>query len=289
MSYFDPQTNKYPYPEYTDKHYLKVKKDSGIKFDEHYPYIDKSKSFRFMDNLFRVLLVLIVFPLTYIRLGLKIKGKKNLKKHKSEIKKGVISVCNHVHMWDYLSIMNAIKPIRPKLLVWGPNVKGENGFMVRHVGGIPIPEGDMKGMMAYFSAIEDLLNSGGWLHIYPEGSMWEYYAPIRPFKVGAAFFACQYDKPIIPFGISYRKPGWIRRKIFKQIALLNLNIGEPLYPNKNLSKKEREIDLTKRAHEAVVVLSGKTEEENIYEPIFNNSKRVDYYTTEYGVGYKGSM
>ncbi len=288
MNYFDPQTNKYPYPEDTDKHYLEVKKNNGAVFDENYPYINNSKSFRFINGLVRILLVLIVFPLTYVRLGLKVRGKKNLNKHKQEIKKGVISVCNHVHMWDYLSIMNAIKPTKPNILVWAPNVRGENGSLVRHVGGIPVPDDNIKGTIAYFNAIKQRLDDGGWIHIYSEGSMWEYYAPIRPFKIGAAFFACRYDKPIIPLAFSYRKPGWIRRKFFHQIALFTLNIGEPIYADKNLPIKEREIDLAKRSHEAVVRLAGRTEENNLYEPLFDNSKRVDYYTSEYGVGYKGS-
>ncbi len=285
---FDPKTCKYPYPEYTDEHYLVVKKNDGTIFDKNYPYIDNSKSFRFKKWWVRLLLVSIVFPMTYVRLGLRIKGKKNLKNHKKELAKGAISIANHVHMWDYLCVMNAIKPIKPYLLVWAPNVSGESGPLVRMVGGIPIPENDMPATLAYMEHIEKLFKNKGWLHIYPEGAMWEYYQPIRPFKHGAAFFAIKYNKPIVPMAFSYRKPSWIRRKIFRQIACFNLNIGEPLYPNVELSKKEAEIDLIKRSHAAVCELAGINPEENIYEPIYNNSKRIDYYTTEYGKGYKGS-
>ncbi len=76
---FDPKTNKFPYPEYTDQHYLTVKKDNGLVFDKDYPYIDKSAGFRFKKGLVRILLLLIVFPVTKIRLGLRINGKKYLK------------------------------------------------------------------------------------------------------------------------------------------------------------------------------------------------------------------
>ena len=34
---FDPKTNKYPYPTYTAEHYLVVKKNRGIIFDDKYP------------------------------------------------------------------------------------------------------------------------------------------------------------------------------------------------------------------------------------------------------------
>ena len=288
VEYFDPKTNKYPYTELTDKHYLHVKKNNGLVFDEKYPYIDKSKSFRFKDFLVRILLNIFVFHLARIRMGLRVKGRKNLKIHKEEINKGVVSVCNHVHMWDYLGVLYAIRHHKPKILAWANNIRGENSALIRHVGGIPVPDDNMKGTIAYFDAIRKLLNSGGWLHLYPEGSMWEYYAPIRPFKRGAAFFACAYDKPILPLAYSYRRPSWVRRKIFRQIACFTIHIGEPIYPNQTLPIKEREIDLINRSHDAMCLLAGIDPKENLYERLYNNSRRIDYYTTEYGVGYKGS-
>lgn len=284
---FDPRTNRYPYTEQTDQHYLKVKKDRGIKFDSDYPYIDKSRGFRFVDFLVRVALRTVVFPAAYIRMGLRIKGKKNLKKHRDKLR-GVVSVCNHVHMWDYIGIMCAVKPRRPRLLTWAPNINDVNGNLIRHVGGIPIPESDVKATKVYLNAIQNLFVDGGWLHIYAEGSMWEYYAPIRPFKQGAAYFACENHVPILPLAYSYRKPCWFRRKILRQIACLTLNVGEPIYADESLPKKQRQRDLTVRCHEAVCALAGFKAGENIYTPVFNNNKRIDYYTDTYGIGYKGS-
>ena len=79
---------------------------------------------------------------------------------------------------------------------------------------------------------------------------------------------------------SYRKPGWIRRKIFKQIALFTLTIGEPLFIDESLPKEEQIEDLTKRSHDAVCKLAGIDPNENIYPPIFNHNTRIDYYTTK---------
>ena len=116
--------------------------------------------------------------------------------------------------------------------------------------------------------------------------MWEYYAQIRPFKRGTAYLAIKFDKPILPMAFSYRKPNWIRRKIFKQIACFTLTIGEPIFRQEFLSTKEQEIDLTTRCHKEICKLAGI--DNNLYEPIFDNSKRIDYYTNKYGIGYKGS-
>lgn len=286
---FDPKTNKYPYPKETDRHYLELHKNRGIVFDTEYPYIDKSKPFRFKQNVVRFLIYLIVFPICRIRMGLKIEGRKILKKHRDILKNGAVSVANHIHMWDYIAVMDAIRPFRPNLLAWAPNVNGENGTLIRMVGGIPIPDTNVAATMAYLKAIRSLLREDhGWLHIYAEGSMWEYYAPVRPFKRGAAHIAVDSDKSILPLGFSYREPGWIRKHIFRQIAKLTLRIGEPLFPNADLNPKQRELDLTERCHDAICRLCGIDPKENLYPAVFNDSKRVDYYTDTYGIGYKGS-
>ena len=283
---YDPKTVKYPYPEYTDQHYLKLKKDNGVVFDENYPYFDNSLSLRFKKRLVRILLYVLVFPMARIRLGLRIEGRKNLKNNKKILKEGVVSFCNHVSMWDYLGVLRAIIPHNPHLLAWDKNLNGENATLIRLVGGVPIPVTSMKGKLRFSNEVDQFLKSGGWLHIYPEACVWEYYRPIRPFKVGAANYAVRADKPILPLVYVYRKPNWIRRKIFKQIAVFTIRIGNPIFVDKSLPQEERAKDLTIRVHQEMVKMANI--KDNMYEPVFNNSKRIDYYATEYGIGYKGS-
>ena len=280
---FDPKPTRYPFPEYTDRHYLVVKKNDGTVFDRNYPYIDRSPLSLFKQWAVRILLNIIVFPVARIRLGLRIKGRENIKKHRDVIRNGVVSMSNHVHLWDFICIMCAVRPSKPYVLTWAPNVRGENGKMMRSVRCIPIPENDVHATKAYLTAVEKMVREGGWLHVYPEGSMWEFYQPIRPFKTGAASLACKFGKPVIPMGFSYRKPGFIRKKIFRQAACFTLNIGEPVYANGGLGRREQAEDLTARCHAEVCKLAGIEPEKNIYEPIFNNSKRIDYYTSEYGI------
>ena len=264
--------------------------DRGYVFDTKYPYIDRSKWFRFRQGVVRFLLNIFVFHVATVRMGLRIEGRENLKKHRDVLRNGAVSVANHVHMWDYIAVMKAIRPFRSNLLAWAPNINGENGTLIRMVGGIPIPEGNTAATKTYLKVMRNLLiKDHGWLHIYSEGSMWEYYRPIRPFKRGASHIACDCDKPVLPLAFSYREPGWIRKHVFRQIAKFTIHIGEPLFPNKDLSPKEREKDLTIRTHDAVCTLAGIDPKENIYSPLFGeDSKRVDYYTSTYGVGYKGS-
>ena len=277
---FDPKATKYPYPEYTDEHYLKIKKNNGLVLTKDYPYIDNSFGFKFKQFWIRILLVVIVFPMSYFYIGLRIKGRHNLKKHKSELAKGAVTISNHVHLWDFIAINKALRYRFPRVVVWSNNVRSENAFLIRMMGGIPVPDNNLEAMVAFTKAVDGYLNSGGFLQIYPEGSMWEYYMPIRPFKKGASSLAIKNHVPVLPMAFSYRKPSKLREKLFKQPACYTLNIGEPLYPDESLDKREQEIDLTIRMHKAVCELAGI--KENLYEPVFKHQKRIDYYTDKYG-------
>ena len=274
---FDPKTKKFPYPEKTDGHYLKIYNDNGLVFDKDFPYINNSKMFKFKRFWLRIIFYAVIVWISNIRLGLRVKGRKNLKKHKEVIKNGIVSCCNHIHMWDFIGISYAIRPYKPRFLAWAKNIKGALGKPILLLGGVPIPENNVKGSMSFVRSIGDHLNNGGWLHIYPEGSAWEFYKPIRPFKRGVSVFACKYDKPILPMAYTYRKPGFIRKVIFKQIAVLTLNIGEPIYRNPDLPKHEQELDLTTRAHQEICKLANIDPSNNIYEPIYNDTKKVEYY------------
>ena len=272
---YDPHSTKYNYPEFTDGHYLEVKKDNGMVFDENYPYIDRSAGFKFKQWWTRLLLNIIVFPMCPAYMGLRIKNRKNLKKYKDQLKGGAITVSNHIHMWDYIAIMKAIRHRKPHVIVWAPNVRGKDGPLVRMVGGVPIPDGNLAGKVAFNKAIDDSIERGEFLQVYAEGSMWECYPYIRPFKLGAASLACRHNKPILPIGFSFRKPSWIRKNIFKQEVAVTLTMGEPIFPDENLGEQERRIDLTTRVHNAVCLLAGIEPKENPYPPIFNHSKRAD--------------
>ena len=268
---FDPKSKKYPYTQDTASHYLKYKKLKDIKVDKSYPFINKKKSFLFQNHLLRLILVTFGYLLVKIRLGLRVYGKENIKENKKLLKRGCISISNHIHMWDFMAINYAIDPFDPHVLVWENNVKGDLSWFVNHIGGIPIPEDDSSASKVMYKEVKNYLINGGWLHLYAEGSMWELYRYIRPFKTGASQIAYMANKPILPMAFSYRRPGLIRRKIFRQEALLTINIGELIIPDLNHKDK---IELTRKCHEEVVKLAGI--QNNIYEPIYNNSKKIDY-------------
>ena len=100
----------YTYPERSDEHMLVLKRTRELKLDKDYEYMPRGVWFRIKRALVACVLHLIVFPLTHLTHGLRIHGRKNLKKHKKELKHGAITISNHVFMWDYLCVLKAIRP-----------------------------------------------------------------------------------------------------------------------------------------------------------------------------------
>ena len=273
---FDPGTDRYPYPDDTAEHYLIVKKNNGAVFDDAYPYVDSSPKMRVLQALTRAALRAFVFPAARVRLGLRVRGRSNLKRFREELKNGAVTCSNHVHMWDFIAVLYALRPQKPFVPVWPKNVRGENGALIRLVRGVPVPDTGAHATSVFNRSIGKELEKGGWLHVYAEGSMWEYYAPIRPFLSGTAYYACRYGLPLVPMAFSYRRPGWIRRKIFRQIALFTLSVGEPLFPDSRLSREERREDLIDRSHRAVCALAGIDPDSNPYPAHYDRSRKTAY-------------
>ena len=243
------------YPDKCDEHMIEVKRVRKVNFDEDYPYLDKSNKFKLMRSVYWLLVNGIVFPLCRISHGLRIYGKENYKKHKKELSGGAITISNHVFYWDFLCVLRAIRPHLTYFPAWKENFEGPSGNLIRLSGGIPIPTDSFRSMVKFNKAIEEVLESGKWLHFFPEGSMWQCYPDIRPLKKAVFSYAVKYNKPILPITMSFRPRRGIMKLFFKKPAV-DLHIGEPLYHNKELSRREAENDLRARAYHIMQVMNG---------------------------------
>ena len=234
----------YTYPERSDEHMIKVKKVRNLKFDTSYKYLDKSFGFKFMRAIYWLLVTLIVFPIMRISHGLRIYGKKNLKKHKEELKGGAITVSNHVFYWDYLCVLKAIRPRLSYFPAWKDNLNGPCGKLIRLSGGIPVPTDDIHAMRDFNEAMEEILNEGKWLHFFPEGSMWFFYPDVRPLKKAVFSYSVKFNKPILPITMSFRPRRNITR-LFTKTPCVDLHIGEPIFPDTMLPRREAEEKIMK--------------------------------------------
>jgi 1-acyl-sn-glycerol-3-phosphate acyltransferase len=195
-----------------------------------------------------------------------------LKKHKKELKGGAITVSNHVFMWDYLCVLKAIRPHISYFPAWKPNF--ESGFQpfMRILGGMPIPEGDIHAMAAFKRDMDEVVRSGRWLHVFPEGSLWYFYPDIRPLKPAVFMYAAEYNKPLIPISMSFRpRRGW--RRIFGKGPFVDLHIAEPLYVDTALPTRDAANELRGRAYRVMQEMNGI----KLGDPTYNEDQNIDHY------------
>ena len=262
----------FTYPERSDEHMLELKRTRELKLDENYDYMPKGAWFKIKRALVAIVLHLIIFPLTRLTHGLRIHGKKNLKKHKNELKGGAITVSNHVFMWDYLCVLKAIRPHISYFPAWKINC--ESGFQpfMRILGAMPIPEGNVRSLVAFKKGLDEVVENGKWLHVFAEGSMWYFYPDIRPLKIAAFDYAVKYEKPLIPISMSFRpRKGW--RKIFGKGPFVDLHIAEPIYADKSLSPRTAAEELRARAYHIMQEMNG------IHpgDPTYNVDQNINNY------------
>lgn len=250
-----PQTN-IKYPEKPDEYLIKPKIIYPTTVDQNYPYLDKSFKSRLLNFAVYLGIFTLVFVIHRIRYGLKIKGRKNLKDAKKYFKNGAMTICNHVYRWDFLAVVQAV---RKKLwfISRTENVMTPDKNLIRGAGGIPLPQG-ISGVRQFNEAFDELHSKKKWIHVFPESCRWEFYEPIRPFKIGAFKMAYKYQIPIIPCVLSYRKPKGIY-KIFKlNHPLITINIGKVILPNSENGETKNETckRMRKNAHAQMVEMAG---------------------------------
>ena len=262
----------YTYPDRSDAHMLVLKTKHPITLTPDYPYMPRGAWFRIKRALVAAALHIIVFPLMHLTHGLRIYGKENLKRNRDLLKGGAITVSNHVFMWDYLAVQKAIRPHISYYPAWKPNL--ESGFspFMRILGGMPIPEGDIRSMMAFTKDLEAVVKSDRWLHVFAEGSLWNFYPDIRPLKPAAFKLAVKFHKPLIPISMSFR-PRKGLRKLFGKGPFVDLHIGEPLIPDETIPPYEAAERLRAEAYRVMQEMNG------IHpgDPTYNEDQTIEHY------------
>jgi 1-acyl-sn-glycerol-3-phosphate acyltransferase len=232
--------------------------DIDLVIDEQYPFLDKSLAFRFKSALLYFGIFTLVFWISPIRFGLHIEGKHILKKHRALLKNGALTVSNHMLRWDFLIILQAVRYRRLYFPAWKENLTGPDRGVIRLVGGIPVPS-DIHTFKCFNNAFDELVQRKKWLHVFPEGSNWHYFQPIRPFKKGMFTMAYTHNLPVIPMAFSYRESKGLYKLLKKGYPLITLRIGEPILPDRSKSRKEAVKLLREQTHAAIVELAGITD------------------------------
>ena len=261
----DPYIPKldFVYPEKPDEHMTELKITHEVIVDENYPFLDKSFRFRFMRGLMHLGIFTLVFTLSPIRFGLKIEGRKILRKYRELLKDGAMTVSNHMHRWDFLFVLQALRYRLMYFPAWKENLSGPDEGFIRFAGGIPVPE-EIHTIKYFNRAFDEIHEKKKWIHVFPESSRFDYFLPIRPFKKGVFTLAHRYNLPVLPIAFSYRRPRfpYTLVNLFRSLAgkqklpMITLRIGEPILLDQSLSRKDAVLKLRKDCHEAIVRLAG---------------------------------
>ncbi len=230
-------------------------KFQDLKFDETYPYLDKSLKFKIWHFLIYLTTWIAAFPVNRIRFGLRIEGSEKIRQNRKLFANGVMTVCNHVHRWDMICVLQAMRFRKAWIPMWSEPFNGKDGFLMKHIGGIAIPD-NYKGLRKFDQALDELHTRKQWIHIFPESCSWPFYAPLRPFKTGAFNIAYKYSLPIIPMVISFRpRTGW-RRFFGKGEPLITIHVGDPIVPDLNAPRKEEVSRICDLAHKTMLDMAG---------------------------------
>ena len=226
-----------------------------IKFDETYPYLDKSLTFRIWHFLIYLVTWLVAFPANWIRFGIKIEGREKIRRNRELFANGMMTVCNHVHRWDMICVLQAMRYRRAWIPMYAQPFRGKDGFLMKAIGGVAIPE-ELSGLRAFDKAMDELHANKQWIHLFPESCSWRFYAPLRPFKTGAFNMAYRHGLPVVPLVISFRpRTGW--RKLFgKGEPLLTIHVGDPIVPDLTVPRKAEVARIRDLAHQTTLDMAG---------------------------------
>jgi 1-acyl-sn-glycerol-3-phosphate acyltransferase len=230
-------------------------KNKDIRFDGTYTYLDKSLKFKTLHFLIYLFTWTVAFLVNRIRFGLKIEGREKIRQNRKLFSGGVMTVCNHVHRWDMLCVLQAMRFRMAWIPMYAQPFNGKDGFIMKYIGGIAIPE-EYSGLRKFDQAIDELHDRGKWIHIFPESCSWKYYAPLRPFKIGAFNMAYKYALPIVPLIITFRpRTGW-RRFFSKNEPLLTIHVGDPIVPDPKAARKDEAARMRDLAHKTMLDMAG---------------------------------
>ena len=242
---------------------FKAEQDREFVVDENYPFVDDRRSWRLEQKFFGWPFVLhfsVGFLMLRCKYGLRVEGREWLKKYKKELAGGAISLGNHCFPVDCPAILLALRAKSTvKIPMFTPNFRTKNQYLMRLVGGVPIPEPEagLSAMKKFNQAFDTFHERGYWFHIFPEAAQWPFYKPLRPFQKGAFTMSYKYNMPLVPCVVTYRKrTGLFRLLGKKNEPLFTVKIGEPILPDTSAPRRDEVNRLRKLAFERMMELAG---------------------------------
>jgi 1-acyl-sn-glycerol-3-phosphate acyltransferase len=182
----------------------------------------KKKNHRRASITFLILHFLVGWLVRFL-FKVEVRGKENLPRQG-----GYILAGNHLGWFDPFFMLVAL-PAEPRIhfMAAKENMRRNpvRQFVTERIGGvIPVERGTGNGYRAVVQSVSRVLQGGGVLGIYPEGTVSQVETgKLLPFKKGVGHFAIGSGCPIVPVALSGTKELWFRKHVI-------MVIGEPIYP-----------------------------------------------------------
>lgn len=223
------------YKDELNDDFMDTLKNRTVKIDGNYRYLPRNPFFRmFSFLLYYCVAIPVLWLYGKLFLRIRIEGRKNLKKLK---KSGYILYCNHTNWWDAFS--GSVFMARPKrtYIVASKDALSIKGIatIVRMLGGIPLPD-TTQAYVNFNTAINRIMEKKQALIVYPEAHIWPYYTGVRPFSSISFKYAVAANVPAVPVAVTYRAPRKGKKSTKKPYP--TIHIGEPVFPDPDVSKKE---------------------------------------------------
>jgi len=201
-----------------------------------------------------------------------IKGIENF----NSLTSGAIVTCNHFNPLDCFTVEKVFRDTIHyknhkylyKVIREGnyTNFPGFYGFLMRNCYTMPLSS-NRHVMMEFLDAQKEALQSGDFILVYPEQSLWWNYKKPKPLKDGAFKMAAKSRVPVLPIFITMEDSNIIGDDGFP-IQEYTINILTPIYPSGGLSDRECAAIMKKANYEAW---------KNVYEEFY---KKPLEYTTD---------
>lgn len=190
----------------------------------------------------------IAYMILFVLYGVKVQGRKNIALLDHE---GGISIMNHIHNMDSSMAAVALSPQEVTFVSTPANFRlPVIGKILRLLGVIPTPT-TLSSAKYFIRTIQHELKQNKIVHFFPEGFLLKNFQGLREFKNGAFYFAIKENKAILPMAIRQEKSRKGKQRWLIGKPRYFILIGEPLYPNPNLSTKFAIEDLKARSYKSV--------------------------------------
>ena len=177
-----------------------------------------------------------------------IKGLENIK----NLNSGAVMTCNHFNAFDSFAIQLAYEAAeQPHRSFWRviregnyTSFPGFYGFLMRHCNTLPLSS-NLDTMKKFFSAIDELLETGDYVLFYPEQSMWWNYRKPKPLKRGAFLCAARSNAPVLPCFITMQDSDVVGEDGF-YVQEYTIHISPPIFPKEGLTRRQQAEYMMKR-------------------------------------------